>query len=272
VTYNGRRFLAGFVTVLASAVILVTLLAHYAQTLVDPAGFANKAVAVVHTQGVESIIASTVDDRIVSEVRGASTVEPEISSAVSEALASEQVSTDIREAAVSLQSQLVSGRATSLTLALPDFGSSLASSIESRSALLADEVRNLGTVTVLNVPIPSSDATLIHDLARAGNDFSLLIILSVALAALALLISPTRARTLRGLGVGVTLVGLVAAAAYLIGRGIVANEFSPGDARTAADAVWNTYLGSLEVWGFVLAGGGVVVAVVASTAARSRRY
>ena len=116
-TYSGRRLLAGLVTVLASAVILLTLLAHYAQTLVDPAGFANKAVAVVHTQGVQSIIASTVEDHIVSEVPGASTVQPEISAAVGEALASQQVSADIREAAVSLQSQLVSGTATSLTLA-----------------------------------------------------------------------------------------------------------------------------------------------------------
>ena len=113
---------------------------------------------------------------------------------------------------------------------------------------------------------------MIHDLARAGNDFSLLIILSVALAALALLISPTRARTLRGLGVGLALVGVLAAAAYLIGRSIVANEFSPGDARTAADAVWNTYLGSLEVWGFVLAAVGLVVAALATTAVRSPRY
>lgn len=271
-TYSGRRLLAGLVTVLASAVILLTLLAHYAQTLVDPAGFANKAVAVVHSQGVQSIIARTVEDHIVSEVPGASTVQPEISAAVAEALASQQVSADIREAAVSLQSQLVSGTATSLTLALPDLGSALASSIESRSAVLADEVRNLGTVTVIDVPIPSSDATVIHDLARAGNDFSLLIILSVALAALALLISPTRARTLRGLGVGLALVGVLAAAAYLIGRSIVANEFSPGDARTAADAVWNTYLGSLEVWGFVLAAVGLVVAALATTAVRSPRY
>lgn len=270
-TYSGRRFLAGVVTVLASVAILVTLLAHYAQTLVNPNGFANKAVAVVRTQGVQAIIVGTVTDRIEAEAGNAASVQPEIESAVSEAVASRQVSARVRDAALSLQNQLVSGNATSLTLTLPDVGSSIADSIASRSTVLADEVRNIGTITVLDVPIPSSDASLVHDLARIGDDFSLLIILSVALAALALLISPSRARTLRGLGIGVALGGALAAAVYVAGRGIVLDEFSSGEARTAAGAVWSTYLGRLETWGFVLVVLGLIVAAAAATAVRGSR-
>jgi hypothetical protein len=277
VTYSGRRFLAGLVTVLASLTILVTLLAHYAQTLADPSGFADKAVTVVRTEGVQSIIVGAVTNRIVAEAGGATSVQPEIESAVSEAVASEQVASEVRDAATSLQGQLVSGTARSLTLTLPNLGPSIADSIASRSTVLADEVRNLGTVTILDVPIPSSDAGIVHDLARAGNDFSLLIVLSVALAVLALLISPDRARTLRGLGAGVAVGGLLAAVVYLVGRNIVVDEFSADDARTAAGAVWSTYLGGLETWGFVLAAIGVLVAAAAATMihgtrAGSRRY
>jgi hypothetical protein len=271
-TYSGRRFLAGVVTLLASVTFLVTLLAHYAQTLVDPSGFADKAVAVVRTPGVQSIIVATVTDRVDAKAGGAATsAQPEIETAVSEAVASEQVSAEVRDAAASLQRQLVSGTAKSLTLTLPDLGTSIANSVASRSTALADELRTIGTVTVLDVPIPSSDAGIVHDLARAGNDSSLLVVLSLAFVVLALLLSPSRARTLRGLGVGVALTGLLAGASYLVGRGIVVNEFSAGDARTAAGAVWNTYLGGLETWGFVLAAGGALVAAAAATLRQSQR-
>jgi hypothetical protein len=66
-------------------------------------------------------------------------------------------------------------------------------------------------------------------------------------------------------------VGLLAAAVYVAGRGIVLDEFSPGEGRTAAGAVWSTYLGGLEVWGFVLAAIGVLVAAAAATLVHSQR-
>lgn len=268
---TGRRLLAGVVTVLATLAILVTLLAHYAGNIAgNSARFADRAVAVVRTPGVESMIVGVVTDRIGAYTGGDTGAQPLIREAVQQALASGQVSADIRSAAISLQSQLLSGSADQLTLTLPDLGTSLASSIASRSPELADAVRNVGTITVVDVAIPPSDAGAVHDLADLGRDATLLLILSAALVALALLISPSRARTLRALGIGVALSGLLAAAVYVAGRSFVVDEFSSGDARTAARAVWSTYLGGLETWGLVLAGVGALVAVLAATQVRRR--
>jgi hypothetical protein len=259
-THTGRRFLAAAATVVASLAILVTLLANYANhVLVSSANFSSRAVNVVQTPAVESLIVGIVTDRLVADAGNESSVRPVIEDAVREVLSNGQITGQIRAAATSLQSELVSGTATRLTLALSGLGSPLASKIQSESPELAAEVRNLSTITVLDVPIPATNATAIHDLAGVARDSSLLLVLSAALIALALLLSPRRARTLRGLGLGVLLSGLVAVAVYLVGRGLVLDEFSAMAARTAAGAAWSTYLGGLETWGFVLAGIGAAI-------------
>ncbi len=264
-TRTSRRFLAAVVTMVAAAAICVSLLAYYANhVLANSAGFSGRAVNVVLSNGVESLIVDRVTDRVTEVVGNESSVQPQIDDAVRGALSNRQVSAEIREAAESLQSQLTSGDANSLTLTLPDLGSSLASSVESTSPELADELRGIGTVTVLDVPIPAADASAFHDLSTAGSDSSLLLVLTSALAVLALVISPDRRRTILALGLGAFLSGLLAAAIYLVGRGFVVHEFSGPDARTAARAVWSVYLGGLETWGLVLAAIGATVSVVAA--------
>ena len=56
-TNTGRKLMAAIVAALASVAILITLLAHYADhILVNSSSFANRAVSVVQTPGVESMI------------------------------------------------------------------------------------------------------------------------------------------------------------------------------------------------------------------------
>lgn len=260
---TGRTFLAAVATVVASVAIFVTLLAHYANVLANSSSFSSRAVRVVHTGAVESLIVDAVTGRVVDVVGNDPNLQPLIKDGVRQALSNGQITGEIRAAAGSLQSQLVSGQANALILTLPDAGSAVASAIRSRSPQLADVVSRVGTITVLDVPIPSTAATAIHDLATVGRDSSLLIVFSVAMVCLALILSPDRRRTLIGLGMGAFVSGLLGAAIYLVGRGIVVNEFSTPSARTAARAAWSIYLGGLETSGLVLAGLGALVAVVA---------
>jgi hypothetical protein len=259
-THTGRRVLAAVATVVATLAILLTLFANYANHIfVNSASFSGRAVNVVQTPAVESAIVGIVTDRLVADAGNDSSLRPVIEDAVREVLSNGQITGEIRAAATSLQSELVSGTATRLTLALSGLGSSIASQIQSASPELAAEVRNLGTITVLDVPLPANDVTAVHDLASVARDSSLLLVLSAALIALALLLSPRRTRTLRGLGLGVLLGGVFTVAVYLVGRGLVVDEFSATAARTAAGTAWSTYLGGLETWGFVLAGIGAVM-------------
>jgi hypothetical protein len=253
------------VGLLASVAMLVTLLAHYANhAFVSPGNFSSRAVSVLHSGAVESLVVQALTDRLVADAGDQASVEPVIQAAVLQAVSSAAVEREFRVAAETLHGELVSGTATELTLTLPDIGSAIASSIESDNAQLAEEVRDIGTITVLDVAIPPSDAKDVHDVVSAGGDSSELLVVTLVLVLLALIISPSRRGTLIGLGLGGAVSGVVVVVIYLAGRGIVVNEFSTEDARTAAHAVWTAYLGGLETWGLVLAGAGAVIAFAAT--------
>jgi hypothetical protein len=251
-----RRLLAALVCVLAAAALLATLLTHYANhVLVSPSGFSDRAAGLLDAGGVQSLIVQTVTARLDAVAGDQTSLRAEIQDAVQQVVSSAEVETEVRAAAATLHGELVSGTADQLTLTLPDIGSAIASSVESE---------NIGTITVLDVQIPPADAKDVHDVVTAGKDSTELLIGTVVLILLALTISPGRRGTLVGLGLGAVISGLVAVAIYLGGRGVVVNEFSSDDARTAAHAVWNAYLSGLEIWGFVLSGVGAVTAVAAT--------
>jgi len=259
-----RRVLAALVSVLATVAIFITLLAVYANhVLVSPSTFSDRAVSVLHARDVESLIVQTVTDRVVADAGDETSPREAIQAAVLQAVSSKPVDREFEVAAESLHGELVSGTANELTLTLPNIGSAIASNIESDNPELAQQVSGIGTITVLDVRIPPSSANDIHDLVSAGQDSSELLIGTVALVLLALMISPTRRRTLVGLGLGATGSGLLVVAIYLAGRAIIVNEFSTPDARTAAHALWSAYLGGLETSGFVAAGAGAVIACAA---------
>ena len=267
---SSRTFLAAVATVLASVAILITLLAHYAHALTSSSGFSSKAVTVVHSGAVESLIVNAVTGRIDAEVGNQPSLQPLIQEAVHQALSNGAITAEVRAAAQSLQNQLASGQANALTLALPDAGPAIAQAVQSQSPQLAEAVGRIGTITVVSVRIPPTAASAIHDLEVLGRDSSLLVVLSAALVALALILSPDRRRTLLGLGLGAVVSGLLATAIYLVGRELVVDQFSAPAAQTAARAAWSVYLGGLETSGLVLAAIGAGVAITAGLLGRAR--
>jgi hypothetical protein len=259
-TSTGRTFFAAVVSVLATVAILATLLSFYVnRVLVSSDGFSSRAVSMLHTSAVQSLVAQTVTDRLPINA-GEEALQPVLRSAVARAMSSSLVDQDFRAAAQSLHNQLVSGTADQLLLTLPGIGSALASGLGSGNPELTAAVRNIGTVTVLDVGIPPSDANDIHDLVNFGKDDSALLIATLAFLFLALIVSPRRRRTVVSLALGATVSGLVLVAVYFVGRGIVVSEFSDPDARTAAHAAWSAYLGGLEIWGLVLVAAGAITA------------
>jgi hypothetical protein len=213
---------------------------------------------------VRSLIVNEISSRLVADGANNSSVHPLVDEAVQQALLNGPVTAEVRAATASLQSQLLSGHASDLRLTLPDLGPAIASSLESRAPELAAEVERIGTITVADVRISPSASQAVNDLAYLGRDAALLIVLTVALGALALLLSSDRRRTVIGLGVGACVTGLIAVAAYLGGREVVLGEFSSQNARTAAGVVWSVFLGGIETLGFVIAGLGAAVATAAA--------
>lgn len=271
-THTSRTVAAAGLSLLAIIAILATVLAQYThQVLVNPAGFANRAVSVVRNQDVELLVVERVTSQVAQATGDAAAIQPLAEDAVTRLLSNGEVIGQIRATALSLQRQLVSSGANSLVLTLPDLGSSLAASAGAVNPEVTDELRRIGSLTVVDVAIPSADAQVIHDIAAFGQEASLLLWVTVALVLLALSISPRRAHTLRTLGVGALLSGLIAAAIALGGRELVSEEFSSQNGRAVADAAWTLYVGGLETWGFVLAGVGAGVTAIGMAGRRRAR-
>lgn len=266
-----RSFLAAVVSFVACVAVLVTLLAHYANVLTSSASFSNRAVSLVQTSGVQSLIVDAVTNRVLAEVGDQTSVRPVVEDAVSRAMSNPQITGEIRAAAGLLQSELVSGEANALTLTLPNIGAAVASVVRPTSQQLAAIVSRIGTITVVDVPIPPGASSSIHDLATLGQDFQLLVVLSALLIVLALMISADRWRTLMWLGFGALVSGVLVVVIYLVGREVVVAEFSNLAARAAARAAWGVYLQGLESSGLLLAAVGAALAALSALIHRQRR-
>jgi hypothetical protein len=258
-TDAGRRLIAGAITLLASVMILVTLIASYVNhAFVNTTTFADHATSVLHSDGVDHLIVTRVTDQVIPNATEAASIRPDLELAVHDLVSSRPVTNEFRAAAESLQEQLVSGNAHQLTLQLPNVGTALASRVSSTSPELADDLNRIGTVTVLDVPIPSTAASIVHGTVSFSKNASLLVILTIALIVLALIVTPERRRTVIRLGLGAVLSGVLVVVFYLLGRELVASEFSGDAAQTAARAVWSGYLSGIELPALFVAGGGIV--------------
>jgi hypothetical protein len=257
----GRALLAGLLVVLASVAMLVALVAGSVTTLTGP-GFAGRTLRVVEAGGLRTAVIGTVTSHVLAITGDQAPVTPIVTQAVDEAFSSPLVKAELTAAARSLQSQLESGQARVLRLTLPGLGPRLGALVAARSPQLASVLDRLGTLQVVDVPLPPAASTAARELALLGRDSTLAILLCVALAAGALLISPARWGTLQGLGVGAIAAGLVAIGAYLVGANLIADSFSLPIAQTAARAAWDSYLGGLEPGGLALAGGGLAALVL----------
>jgi hypothetical protein len=94
-------------------------------------------------------------------------------------------------------------------------------------------------------------------------------VLALLLAAGALWASADRRRTLRQLGSGLAIGGLVVLAIYTIG-GAVAAQVAPSGRGPVVGALWYAFLGGLRVQALWVLAGGVVLAAVASERARGQ--
>ena len=88
-------------------------------------------------------------------------------------------------------------------------------------------------------------------------------ILAVLLACAAIWVSADRRATIRRLGLGLALGGLVIVVVYVIG-GVVVRHAAPAGRGAVAAAVWRSFLGGLRGQALLAATAGAVVAAIAS--------
>jgi hypothetical protein len=155
-----------------------------------------------------------------------------------------------------------------VTLTLADVGSVVAGAMQALAPKLSNKFGANLDVDVAEVGPPSWFA----DLAQAAEGievlFWILLVGGLGGAAAAVWLSPDRRRTVLGLGVAIVILGVVAAVAMTITRGVTLARLDEADVRDAVGAVWDAFLGDLQTALYLFAGCGTVIAAAASSLLR----
>jgi hypothetical protein len=267
---RSRRLLAQGLVVVASAVMLLALVAAYARhALVDSDQFANRATEALRADSVKTLIAERITDQVVlKNNRDLIAARPIIESVTGDVVTSSAFTALFRSGVRDVHRALFLRDQDTLTLTVADVGTVLAAALQRVRPELADELERTGGVSVISADIGSVSATA----ARIADDIKLLalllLVLGVALVGAAIAVAPDRRRAVVGLGIGAACAGVLLVVALGIARSIAVNRLEDPDEQAAARAVWDAFLGDLRNAGWILAISGAIAAAAAASLLR----
>jgi hypothetical protein len=260
--------------VLASLAILLALVAAYArQAAVNSDQFANRATAALRDDSVRSLIAQKLTDEVILKNQAdLIAARPIIESVASDVVGGRAFTGLFRKAVRDVHRALFKRDRNTVTLTVADVGAVLAAALEQVRPELARKLRSTERVELVERNIGSLSATLADIAERIQLLAVLLLVLSLALVAGALLVAPDRRQTVVELGVGASVAGVVLVVAYSVTRSLAVEHVDGPDAQAAARAVWDAFLGDLRTAAWILAACGVVVAAAAASLIEPRPF
>ena len=260
--------------VLASLAIVLALVAAYArQAGVNSDQFANRATAALRDDSVRSLIAQKLTDEVVLKNQAdLIAARPIIESAAADVVGGRAFTNLFRKAVRDVHRALFKRDQNTVTLTIADIGAVLAAALEQVRPELARELRSTERVELAERNIGSLSATLADIAERVQLLAILLLVLSLAFVAGALLLSRDRRATVVELGVGAAVGGVVLVVAYSVLRSIAVGHVEGPDEQAAARAVWDAFLGDLRSAAWILAVCGVVVAAAAASLIKPREF
>jgi hypothetical protein len=265
-----RRVVVRLLVLAASALLVLALAAGYVRrAAVDSEQFANRATAALRDESVRALVAEKItDDVVLANAADLITARPIIQSAASGIVGSRAFTNLFRSAVRDVHRALFARDRDTVTLTVVDVGTVLAAALEQVRPSLARKLESAERVELLERDIGSVSG----DLARLDERVRLLapflLALSLALAAGALALSRDRRRTVVELGVGVAGAGVLLVVAYGVVRSLAIDRVEGPEARAAAGAVWDAFLGDLRTAAWILAGAGAVIAAAAASVIR----
>ena len=262
-----RRVAARVLVVLASLSLLLALVAAYArQSTVNSDQFANRATAALADDSVRSLIAEKITDEVVLKNQAdLIAARPIIESVASEIVGGRAFRGLFRTAVRDVHRALFKRDKNTVTLTIADVGTVLAAALEQVRPQLARQLESTSRVEIVKENIGSLSATLADISERVQILAILLIALSLAFVAGAVIVAPDKRDTIIELGLGAAAAGGVLIVAYAISRSAVVNQLDGPEEQAAAQSVWDAFLGDLRTEAWILAGAGAVMAAAASS-------
>jgi hypothetical protein len=265
----GSRVLARTLAIAAAVAVTLGLVAGYVRrAAVDSDQFSNRATAALRDDSVRSLLAQKITDEVVLRHRSDLIAARPIIESVTASLIGSRAFTNLFRAGVrDVHRALFNRDQDTLTLTVADVGTVLAATLQKLQPSIADEVDATGRVKILH-----RDLSAGGDLARIADDIRflavLLAVLSVALAAAAVFVSPDRRRTVVELGVAAAAGGMLLVLVYAVLRSLAIDHVETPEGRAAAGAVWDAFLKDLRTAAWILAGSGAVIAAAAASLLR----
>ncbi|MEN3280863.1 MAG: hypothetical protein V7607_2003, partial [Solirubrobacteraceae bacterium] len=256
--------------VLASVAMVLALVAGYARrAVVDSGQFANRATVALNDDNVKTLVADKItDDVVLKNQQDLLAARPIIQSVASGIVGSRAFTTLFRSAVRDVHRALFDRDEHTFTLTVADVGTVLAAALEQVRPSLARKVQSTGNVAIVKRDVGDVSAKLVNVTDAIRLLALLLALVSVALVAGAIAISPRRRHTVVELGVATAVTGVVVVVAYSIVRSIAVHHVEGAEDRAAAGAVWDAFLGDLRILGWIVAGSGAVVAAAAASLIR----
>jgi len=256
--------------VLASVAMVLALVAGYARrTVVDSDQFANRATAALNDDNVKSLVADKItDDVVLKNQQDLLAARPIIQSVASGIVGSRAFTGLFRSAVRDVHRALFDRDEHTVTLTVADVGTVLAAAIQQVRPSLARQVEATGNVAILKRDIGDASAKVVNVADTIRVLALLLALLSVALVAGAIVISPRRRHTIVELGIAIASAGIVVVVAYSIVRSVAVHHVEGAEGRAAAGAVWDAFVGDLRTLGWIVAGSGAVIAAAAASLIR----
>ena len=260
--------------VLASLAILLALVVAYArQAAVNSDQFANRATVALRNDSVRALIAQQVTDGVVLKSQAdLIAARPLIESVAAEVVGGRAFTNLFRTAVRDVHRALFQRDRNTVTLTVTDVGTVLAAALEQVRPALARKLRSTERVELVERNIGSLSATLADIAERVRLLALVLLFLSLAFVAGALLLARDRRQTVVELGVGAAVVGVLLLVAYAVTRSIALDHVEGPEERAAAEAVWDAFLGDLRTAAWILAACGVVVAAAAASLIKPREF
>ena len=262
-----RRIAARVLVVLASVALLLALVAAYArQATVNSDQFANRATAALADDSVRSLIAQKITDEVVLKNEAdLIAARPIIESVASEIVGGRAFRGLFRTAVRDVHRALFRRDKNTVTLTIADVGTVLAAALEQVRPQLARQLESTERVEIVRENIGSLSATLANIAERVQILAIILIALSLAFVAGAVIVAPDKRDTIIELGLGAAAAGGVLIVAYAITRSAVVGQLDTPEEQDAARGVWDAFLGDLRTEAWILAGAGAVLAAAASS-------
>jgi hypothetical protein len=270
--HTRRRLSAALACIGAIAVLAGVPLTYAGHVLGNSAQFSARATLLLNNPSIRSLIEQRVEAAAIQSAKVPQQYVPLVTKAVDIAVRTPAFRRVFDRAISDLHESVFVSDSNTITLRFAHVGKLIVNALHRVAPSLAAQIPPALTRQVIRISGGDfGQATRVaRAVDRAHTEGILLLIAGGVIFLIAIAQAAARRRAARYVGIAILVDGAVLVAAYSIIRPVVLSRFAVGEDRSAAGAVWNTFLSGLRADALILAVAGAVVAAV-MIAIRPRR-